>query len=152
MDKYYYFYLMFIGEYQHTIDEKGRISVPAKFRAELKEGAVVTRGLDACLFLYTKEEWEKVAMRVAGLPLSQANSRAFSRLMLAGAMEAEPDKQGRIGVPEYLREYAKIKKNVVIAGVGNRLELWNKEEWDAYKQAAERASVEVAERLGELGV
>lgn len=143
---------MFIGEYQHTIDEKGRVSVPVKFRAELKDGAVVTRGLDSCLFLYTKEEWEKVAARVAGLPLSQSNSRAFSRLMLAGAMDAEPDKQGRVSVPEYLREYAKIKKNVVIAGVGNRLELWDKSEWDAYKQSAERASVEVAEQLGEMGV
>lgn len=143
---------MFIGEYQHTIDEKGRVSVPVKFRAALKDGAVFTRGLDSCLFLYTKEEWEKVAARVAGLPLSQANSRAFSRLMLAGAMDAEPDKQGRVSVPEYLREYAKIKKNVVIAGVGNRLELWDKSEWDAYKQSAERASVEVAEQLGELRV
>lgn len=143
---------MFIGEYQHIIDEKGRISVPAKFRVALKEGAIVTRGLDACLFLYTKEEWDKMAARVAGLPLSQANSRAFSRLMLAGAMEAEPDKQGRIGVPEYLREYAKIKKNVVIAGVGNRLEFWDKGEWEAYKQSAERGSAEIAEQLGELGV
>lgn len=143
---------MFIGEYNHSLDEKGRISVPARFRSALKEGAVVTRGLDKCLFLYAKAEWEKMAERIAALPLSQANSRAFARLMLAGAMDAEPDKQGRIMVPEYLREYAGMKKNVVLAGVGSRLELWDKAEWDDYKQSTERGSTEIAEQLGEMGV
>lgn len=143
---------MFIGEYQHSIDEKGRVSVPAKFRAVLKEGAVVTRGLDKCLFLYTKSEWEMLAGKISALPIGKANSRAFSRLMLAGAMDATPDAQGRITVPEYLREYALIKKNAVIAGVGNRLELWDRDEWEEYKSSAERASGEVAEQLGELGV
>ncbi len=143
---------MFIGEYQHSIDEKGRLSIPAKFRVSLKEGAVVTRGLDKCLFLYAKEEWEKLSSRISALPMAAANSRAFARLMLAGAMDAEPDKQGRVIVPEYLREYAGVKKNVVVAGVGSRLELWDKDEWDSYKQSAERGSSEIAEQLGELGV
>ncbi|MBI2099056.1 division/cell wall cluster transcriptional repressor MraZ [Candidatus Uhrbacteria bacterium] len=143
---------MFIGEYNHSLDEKGRISVPARFRSALKEGGVVTRGLDKCLFLYAKEEWERLSARISALPMAAANSRAFARLMLAGAMNAEPDKQGRIMVPEYLREYAGIKKNVVVAGVGSRLELWDKGEWDSYKQSAERGSSDIAEQLGELGV
>ena len=143
---------MFIGEYQHSFDEKGRVSVPAKFRVFLKDGAVVTRGLDKCLFLYTLAEWGMLSEKISSLPIGKASSRAFSRLMLAGAMDAAPDTQGRISVPEYLREYAGIKKNAVIAGVGNRLEIWDREEWEAYKSGAERTSGEVAEQLGELGV
>ncbi len=143
---------VFIGEYQHSFDEKGRVSVPAKFRVSLKEGAVVTRGLDKCLFLYTKNEWAILAEKISSLPMSKSNSRAFSRLMLAGAMDAAPDGQGRIMVPEYLRQYAGIKKNVIIAGLGSRLEIWDKAEWEAYKQETERGSGEIAEQLGELGV
>lgn len=143
---------VFIGEYQHSFDEKGRVSVPAKFRVSLKGGAVVTRGLDKCLFLYTKTEWVMLFERISALPIGKANSRAFSRLMLAGAMDASPDAQGRISVPEYLRQYAGIKKNAVIAGVGNRLEIWDKAEWEAYKLETERGSSEIAEQLGELGV
>src|SRR3990167_4082354 len=104
---------MFIGEYHHAIDEKGRLAIPMKFRKQLKAGAVVTRGLDNCLFVYTMEEWKKLAEKISNLPFSQANSRAFSRLMLAGAMDVELDKQGRVIVPEYLREYAKLGKEVV---------------------------------------
>ena len=94
---------MFIGEYQHSLDQKGRLAVPVKFRAELKKGAVVTKGLDNCLFLYPKSEWQKLAKKLVNLPINKANTRAFSRLMLAGAMEVEFDKQGRIMLPEYLR-------------------------------------------------
>ncbi len=143
---------MFIGEYNHSLDEKGRISVPAKFRVSLKEGAVVTRGLDKCLFLYAKAEWEKMAERVAGLPIGQANSRAFARSMLAGAMDAPPDNQGRISIPEYLRVYAGLKKNAIIAGVGGRLEIWDRDEWESYNQSTERSLGDIAERLGEMGV
>src|SRR3954469_25468978 len=100
---------MFIGEYAHNLDDKGRLAIPVKFRTDLKKGAVVTRGLDNCLFLYTKAEWEKLAEKLATLPISQANSRAFARLMLAGAMDVEVDKQGRIILPEYLRTFAKLK-------------------------------------------
>lgn len=143
---------MFIGEYKHTIDEKGRLAIPVKFRQDLARGAVVTRGLDASLFLFPKEEWDKLASKLAGLPLGQSNSRAFARLMLAGAMDVDVDKQGRLVVPEYLRRYAGIAKNVVVAGLYNRLELWDTERWEAYKAQTEAEAGNIAEKLGELGV
>ncbi|MBI4281165.1 division/cell wall cluster transcriptional repressor MraZ [Candidatus Uhrbacteria bacterium] len=143
---------MFIGEYHHAIDEKGRLAIPTKFRPVFKGKAVVTRGLDHCLFFYTREEWEKLASRLASLPISQANTRAFSRLMLAGAMDLEIDKQGRVVLPEYLRTYAKVSKNVVMAGLYNRLEIWDEESWVGYTRETERTSGDIAERLGELGV
>lgn len=143
---------MFIGEYQHTLDEKGRIAIPVKFRAALSGGAVVTRGLDNCLFLYTREEWEKLARKLADLPISQANTRAFARLMLAGAFGLEVDAQGRVVLPEYLRTFAKIKKNVVVAGLYTRLELWDESAWKTYKQTTEKESGDIAEKLGALGV
>lgn len=143
---------MFIGEYSHSLDDKGRIAIPVKFRAAVKKGAVVTRGLDSCLFLYTKEEWNKLAEKLAALPISQANSRAFARLMLAGAMDVEIDKQGRVVLPEYLRTFANLKKDVVIAGLYNRLELWDSEVWSRYKGQTEAESGTIAERMAELGV
>ena len=143
---------MFIGEYQHNLDDKGRMAIPAKFRAELKKGAVVTRGLDNCLFLYTKTEWAKLAEKLAALPFSQSNSRAFARLMLAGAMEVDFDNQGRIMLPEYLRKFAGLKKKVVIAGLYNRLEIWDENTWNKYKSQTEKQSNEIAERMAELGV
>ena len=143
---------MFIGEYHHSIDDKGRLAVPKKFQAKLKGGAVVTRGLDNCLFLYPRKDWAKLADRLAKLPISQANTRAFSRLMLAGAMDVELDSQGRVILPEYLRTYAKISKKAVIAGLMNRLEVWDEQEWEAYKSTTERTSGDIAENLGELGV
>jgi MraZ protein len=143
---------MFIGEYNHTIDDKGRVAVPVKFRAKLTTGAVVTRGLDNCLFLYTKDEWLKLADKLAALPISQANTRAFSRLMLAGAMDVSLDKQGRIILPDYLRKFAKITKKLVIAGLYNRLEIWDETAWNKYKGSTEKESNKIAEQLGELGV
>ena len=143
---------MFIGEYSHNLDDKGRLAIPAKFRRDLSKGAVVTRGLDNCLFLYTKIEWEKLAEKLAVLPISQANSRAFSRLMLAGAMDVELDKQGRVILPEYLRQFAGLKKSVIIAGLYNRLEIWDEENWNKYKGQTEAESGVIAERMAELGV
>lgn len=143
---------MFIGEYQHNLDDKGRLAIPVKFRADLKKGAVVTRGLDSCLFLYTKNEWGKLADKLAALPFSQSNSRAFARLMLAGAMEVEIDKQGRVVLPEYLRQFAALKKSVVIAGLYSRAELWDETKWQEYKSQTEANSHEIAERMAELGV
>ncbi len=143
---------MFIGEYSHNLDDKGRLAIPAKFRAALKKGAVVTRGLDSCLFLYTKAEWEKLAEKLASLPISQANSRAFARLMLAGAMDVEMDKQGRAILPEYLRKFANLTKSVVVAGLYNRLEIWDSEKWNVYKSQTESESGAIAERMAELGV
>ncbi len=143
---------MFIGEYTLSIDEKGRLSVPVKFRAGLKGKAVVTRGLDNSLFLYSMPEWQKLAEKLAALPISKANTRAFSRLMLAGAMDCEIDKAGRIVLPDYLRTFAKINKKVVVAGLFNRLEIWSEELWSKYKKATEKDSTEIAEQLGEIGV
>lgn len=143
---------MFIGEYTHSIDDKGRMAVPVKFRAALGKGAVVTRGLDGCLFVYTSAEWRKLADKLVTLPIAQANTRAFSRLMLAGAMEVDIDSQGRVLVPDYLRKYAGLSKQVVVTGLYNRLELWDEAAWTKYKSSTERSSVDIAEALGTLGV
>jgi MraZ protein len=143
---------MFIGEYSHNLDSKGRLAVPAKFRGLLKGGAVVTRGLDNCLFLYPKKQWEELAKKLSTLPISQSKARAFSRLMLAGAMDLEFDSQGRITLPEYLRKFADLNKKTTIAGLYDRLEIWDESKWDKYKTKAEGKSSDIAEALGELGV
>lgn len=143
---------MFIGEYQHNIDEKGRLAIPIKFREELAKGAVVTRGLDNCLFLYPQKDWEILADKLAKLPISKANTRAFARLMLAGAMDCEMDKQGRIVLPDYLRKYGGIKKKAVVAGLYNRLEIWDEATWHKYKLGTEKRGGDIAEALGELSV
>ena len=143
---------MFIGEYAHILDTKGRLAIPAKFRAKLSEGAVVTRGLDNCLFLYPKKDWNKLAQKLVLLPISQSNSRAFARLMLAGAMDVEIDSQGRILIPNYLRSYASLKKKIIIAGLFNRLEVWDEDNWRVYKNKTEKESTDIAEKLGELGI
>jgi MraZ protein len=145
-------YPVFIGEYSHNLDDKGRLAVPKKFRADLSRGAVITRGLDSCLFLYTKKEWEKLATKLSALPFAQANTRAFARLMLAGAMDAELDAQGRVIVPEYLRTYAGIQKSIVVAGLYNRLELWDEAKWNEYKKKTESESSQIAEQMANLGV
>jgi MraZ protein len=143
---------MFIGEYEHNIDDKGRLAVPVKFRKELAKGAVVTRGLDNSLFLYPLGDWKLLAQKLANLSISQANNRAFARLMLAGAMDVKIDSQGRIVLPEYLRKYAGVKKNVVVAGLYNRIELWDTAAWKTYKAKTESKSNAIAEQLGELNV
>lgn len=143
---------MFIGEYTHTIDEKGRLAMPSKFRGALGKGAIVTRGLDGCLFVFPKNEWQTLAGKLMALPLAQANSRAFVRLMLSGAVEAEFDSQGRVLVPEYLRHYAGMKKKAVVTGLYNRVEVWDETRWNRYKEKTEAASDEIAERLHELGI
>lgn len=143
---------MFIGEYSHAIDQKGRLAVPTKFRVDLEQGAVVTRGLDGCLVVYTTSEWEKLATKLAALPISKANTRAFSRFMLSGAMDVQLDKQGRAMIPEYLRSYAELGKRVVLAGLYNRLEIWDEEKWKKYKKGTERGSADIAEALEGLDV
>ena len=143
---------MFIGEYSHSLDEKGRLAVPKKFRAALAKGVVITRGLDNCLFVYTKSEWLKLAEKLATLPFAQANTRAFARLMLAGAMDVEVDNQGRIMVPEYLREFGGLKKDVIVAGLYNRLEIWDATAWTKYTKRNEAASATIAEQMTGLVV
>lgn len=142
---------MFVGQYSHNVDAKGRLAVPAKFRADLKK-AVVTRGLDNCLFLYPKKEWDKLAERLAALPISKSNTRAFARHMLAGAMDVEVDKQGRIVLPEYLRKFASLKKKTVITGLYDRLEIWDETAWEKYQTETEKNSNDIAEALEDLGV
>ena len=144
-------FLMFIGEYRHTIDEKGRLALPTKFRSVLSTGVVVTRGVDQCLFVYAREAWDRLARKMATLPMTQKNTRAFSRLILAGAMDLPLDAQGRVVLPEYLRGYGKITKNVVVAGVYDRLEIWDEKLWNAYTKNAEKHSAEIAETLGSFG-
>ena len=144
--------IMFIGEYKYLIDEMKRLAIPAKFRQLLKKRAVITRGLDQCLFLYPAKEWGILAKKLAQLPLSQADARGFARLMLTGAMEANLDNLGRILIPDYLKTYAFLKKKVVIAGVYNRIEIWDEKKWKEYKQKTEKEVGDIAERLKELGV
>ncbi len=143
---------MFLGEYNYTIDEKKRLAIPAKFRQILGKKAVITRGLDNCLFLYPVREWTKLAKKLSQLPLSQADARGFVRIMLAGAMEVNLDRLGRILIPDYLKKYASLKKRAVVAGLYNRVEIWDEKNWQNYKQKTEKEAGDIAERLKELGV
>lgn len=141
---------MLIGEFTHSLDKKGRVLVPSKFRSQLAGGAVVTRGFDDCLFLYPKSQWQNKAEELASAPVYKSDVRACNRHMLAGAMDVELDSQGRILLPGYLRDYADLSDKVVIAGLYNRLEMWNKDQWTEYKKKIEKNSDEIAEKLGEL--
>ncbi len=143
---------MFIGEYNHNLDDKGRLAIPAKFRTILKKGAVVTKGLDNCLFLYSKEQFDIIAKKFAGLPIGSAKARAFSRHMLAGAMDLEFDNQGRITLPEYLRNFSGLKKKIIVAGLYNHLEIWDEAAWNKYKNESEKNSNAIAEEMGDLGI
>ncbi len=141
---------MFLGEYRHSLDPKGRVNLPTKFRHDLSKGVVVTRGVDRCLFVYPRATWEKLAANLAKLPLTAQASRAFARLLLAGAMDETPDGQGRVMLPEYLRRYAGLKKSVVIAGVYDRLEIWDADMWAAYTKKTEKRSEAIAETIGSI--
>jgi len=143
---------MFIGEFGHNLDAKGRVAIPAKFRRTISSGAIITRGLDKCLFVFTKKDWEKLAEKLITLPLAQANSRAFVRLMLSGASDVELDSQGRILVPDYLRKYAGVSKAVKVIGVYNRMEIWDEKGWEAYKKKTESESDQIAEKMSDLGI
>jgi MraZ protein len=142
---------MLIGEYKHGLDPKKRVSIPAKFRKEIGKKAVITRGLDKCLFVYPMSEWEKVAEKLSSLPTGQSDTRNFVRMMLAGAVDVDIDSLGRVLIPDYLKNYAGLKDKVVIAGVYKRLEIWNEENWENYKQRIEKQTDVLAEKLGELG-
>ncbi|MGD0977220.1 MAG: division/cell wall cluster transcriptional repressor MraZ [Minisyncoccia bacterium] len=143
---------MLLGEHHHTIDSKKRLSVPARFRKEIGEKAVLTRGLDSCLFLFPMKEWEILAEKLGKLPLGQQDTRGFVRLLLAGASEVEMDQLGRVLVPDYLRDFAGLKKSVIVAGLNSRLEIWDEEKWAAYKANLEKNGDRIAEKLGELGI
>jgi len=143
---------MLIGEYKHNLDPKKRLAVPAKLRKDLGERAVLTRGLDNCLFLYPAVEFQKLTERLAQLPTGKSDIRSLVRSLLAGATEVELDGLGRILIPDYLKNHADLKRRVVIAGVYNRLEIWDEERWESYKKESEKHTDTIAEKLGELGL
>ena len=141
---------MFMGEYNHTIDAKGRLIVPSKFRESLGDVFVVTKGLDGCLFVYDNDEWNAFEEKLKSLPLTNKEARTFARFFLAGAAEVEVDKQGRILLPGVLREFAGLKKDVVLIGVASRIEIWDRERFDG--AAVYEDMDEIAEHMAELGL
>jgi len=143
---------VFIGEYQHTLDVKRRVAVPAKFRSKFKDGIVLTRGLDGCLFVYTMAEWKKIAEKLGTMPVGEKATRSFIRMILAGATDGYLDSQGRVLIPEYLKNYAGLDKDVVVIGLFNRLEIWDSDVWEKYKKGAEKKQSEIADQLGRLGM
>ena len=146
---------MIIGEFRHTIDDKNRLSLPAKFRKEMGKTVVITPGLDSCLFIFTMKEWEKISGRLSAGDASmlQADNRGFNRYLLGGAVEVEVDAVGRMLLPEYIRERGKLKNNkVVFIGVGDRAELWDESSWDKYRSEVEGNALHSAEKLGSAGV
>lgn len=142
---------MFIGEYEHTLDEKKRISLPKAFRAQLGKKMVMTRGLDNCLFVYSRAAWERVASKLQELSFAQADTRGFNRFILSGAVEVDVDSAGRILIPDHQKEFAGLHKNVIFAGVSDRVEMWDKAKWLSYKARIEKQADALAEKLGEIG-
>lgn len=138
---------MFMGQFQHSLDHKGRLIIPAKFRETLGPVFVLTKGLDSCLFAYSHNEWALLEQKLKSLPFTHKDSRAFIRLFFSGAVEAELDKQGRILIPSHLREHAHIDKDVMVLGVSNRVEIWSLEQWDSYSKEAAQSYEEIAEKL-----
>lgn len=138
---------MFMGEYQHSLDDKGRVTIPAKFRELLGASFVATRGLDSCIFVYPMAEWEIMEQKLKSLPLMKSDARAFSRFFFSGATECQWDKQGRVNLPPNLRQHAKLDKDCMILGVSNRVEIWNKELWEQYFGQSEDSFNEIAEKL-----
>lgn len=138
---------MFMGEYQHNIDSKGRLIIPAKFREHLGEQFVITRGLDKCLFGYPLSEWKELESKLKTLPLTKKDARAFTRFFFSGATECEIDKQGRVNLPATLLQYAALEKECVILGVSNRIEIWSKHLWEEYFMESEESFAEIAENM-----
>ena len=145
---------MFYGEHEHTIDKKGRLIIPSKFRESFKEYDIekfyITRGLDKCLFLFTENEWKTQESKFKSVSFTKSESRKFNRLYFSGASNIECDKQGRILLPQYLKDYAGIKRDVMIVGVSNRIEIWSKEEWRKYYEGAAPSFEKTAENLLDL--
>ncbi len=142
---------MFYGEYEHTLDKKGRLIIPSNFRDLIKEHYIekffVTRGLDRCLFMFAEDEWKSQESKFKSIPFTKSEARKFNRLYFSGAVEVACDKQGRILIPKYLKEFAEIKRDVMIIGVSNRIEIWSKEKWQEYYEGSKQSFEEIAERL-----
>jgi len=142
---------MFYGEHEHTIDNKGRLIIPSKFRESFKEYDIekfyITRGLDKCLFLFTENEWKSQESKFKSMPFTKTESRRFNRLYFSGACEVECDKQGRILIPKYLKDFADIKRDVMIIGVSNRIEIWSRDSWNEYYSTSKESFEEIAEKI-----
>lgn len=143
---------MLIGEFTHTLDDKKRLSLPSKFRKEIGKKVIITRGLDHCLFVYSKSEWKKFSEKLGELSMGQADTRAFNRFLLGGAIEVDVDASGRIRIPDFLKEFAGLDQKVVLAGLHNRIELWHEEKWHTYTQQVEEKADALAEKLGDIGM
>ena len=143
---------MFIGEYEHSVDAKGRVIMPAKLREDIGEKFIVTKGLDGCLFAYSQNEWANFEEKLKTLPLTNKNARDFVRFFLSGAVECEIDKQGRFLIPGNLRQYAALDKEIVIIGVGTRIEIWNRATWGTYSSDENISADEIAENMTMLGI
>nr|WP_202113094.1 division/cell wall cluster transcriptional repressor MraZ [Paenibacillus sp. MMS18-CY102] len=141
-----------MGEHQHSIDDKGRIIIPSKFRESLGDTFIVTRGLDNCLFVYPRSEWSVLEQKLKALPLMKSDARAITRFFFSGATECELDKQGRVNLPKHLCEYAKLDKECVVLGVSSRVEIWSKETWAGYYEQSEEAFNEIAEKLVDFDI
>lgn len=143
---------MLIGEYKHTLDDKNRLSLPAKFRGEMGKKIVITPGLDRCLFVFTMKEWQKISARLSESSLLQSDNRSFNRFMFGQATEADVDTNGRVLIPDFLQNWATLKKNVVLIGVQSRVEIWSEKLWEEYKSGVEKKADQLAEKLGQAGV
>lgn len=143
---------MFYGEYQHTIDPKGRVIVPSKFRTSLGERFILTKGLDNCLFAYSSEEWSNLEAKLKSLPFTNKDVRAFIRFFFSGATECEVDKQGRILIPSNLREYAGLTKDIVVIGVSTRVEIWDRDKWNEYNSDDNVSAGDIADKMAQLGI
>ena len=139
--------IMFIGEYHHTIDEKGRIIIPAKFREELGNNFIITRGIENCLFVYSTENWAKITNKLNSLPFTKKDARTFNRFFMSGATDVELDKQGRVNISKPLIDYANLLKDCVIIGTGDRLEVWSQESWDSFFDSTKDSMSDIAENL-----
>ncbi|MCQ2358530.1 MAG: division/cell wall cluster transcriptional repressor MraZ [Phascolarctobacterium sp.] len=143
---------MLLGEYEHSIDVKGRLAMPSKFREELGNKFIITKGLDGCLSVYDMEQWKKLVEKLSALPSTSKEVRAYTRFILAGACESECDKQGRVCIPPSLRKHAGLEKDAIITGVGSRAEIWDAAKWNEYNEANEENINELAEQLSGLGI
>lgn len=143
---------MFIGEHQHSLDEKGRLIIPSKFREDLGYEFVITKGLDNCLFVYPKKEWKVLEEKLKTLPLTNKDARAFIRFFFSGASECTLDKQGRVLIPSNLREHSQLEKEAIVIGVSNRIEIWSKEKWESYNDDDNLSYDAIAEKMAELGI
>jgi MraZ protein len=142
---------MFLGEFTHTIDDKGRLTLPSKFRPDFASGIIITRGIDQCLFAFPMGEWQNLAQRVSSLPLGESHAREFRRLLFSGASDDVPDKQGRVLIPQYLRDYAGLNGEVIVAGLDTHVEIWNPDAWNEARKGFESGALD-AEHWAKLGI